>query len=136
MKIKIFVLVMLLAGMLLAQTSSPAKPGPDQPQASAATQANCPCCDKMMDGKSAESCCAQHHDQTAKSEMSCCQGKDGKEAMSCAKSQDCCSGEKACGKDHKDCCDHSGKTSEQAKMSCCSGGQCGMSHHGQGDVSK
>lgn len=67
--------------------------------------------------------------------MSCCQGKDGKDAMSCGKGDAGCCGDKAGAKDQKSCCDHSGKGTEQAQMSCCAGnhehgdmahGHCGM----------
>lgn len=142
MKTKLMVAVMFFAVLSRAQTSNPTKPSSNQSQSSAAAQTQtkptCPCCEKMADGKSPESCCAQHHDQTEKKEMSCCQGKDSKDGMSCAKSDGCCSGEK-CSKELKGCCDRSKQGTEQAKMSCCGGegpGHCGMGRSDHGDMSK
>ena len=148
MKIKMIIAAILLAGVSFAQTSNPSKSNSSAPQNSAAAQAqaksSCSCCDKMADGKNSDSCCG-HHDETMKSEMSCCQDKDGKEAMSCAKGDGCCEGKK-CARDQKACCDHPSQGSEQTKMSCCGGshehdgmahGHCAMMDgHDNGDMSK
>lgn len=144
MKFKMVVLILSLAMMSLAQTTTPA--GPTATQQDSAEKAKCACCDKMAAGeaKDAPACCA-HHDMSAKDgkEMaSCCAGKNakssGKDAMSCMRnSKDkaafcckegcgkdsctkdktasaCCGG--SCGKDGKGCC---AKEAEKAAKSCC-----------------
>jgi hypothetical protein len=149
MKTTIIAVVLFFAAISLAQTAAQPKSNPDQPQSSTAAQADakakCPCCEKMSGAKDSAMCCAHHDDAASNSGMSCCQGKDGKDAMSCSKGDAGCCGNKASGKDQKGCCDQSGKESEAA-MSCCAGhehgeianhGHCGMmSQHDHGEMNK
>lgn len=150
MKFKLTAFILALAAISWAQTATPAKPNSTQPSTSAVqatTKADCPCCQKMADGKATESCCAHHPDGSAKSEMPCCKGKDkdGEGAMSCMKgekdkSADACGGNgKSCsGAAKEDCCSKADKTTEQAAMACCgaNGEHCGMAHHDHGDFNK
>jgi hypothetical protein len=148
MKFNRMLLILSLATLSVAQTSTPTKPDSSADQKAEAAQqvtakADCPCCQKMADSKDAKSCC--HHDAAAKGEkegMSCCQGKDG---MSCMKSDKDNSADAACAKDKccasdsiKGCCARSDKTTEQASMVCCGGasGHCGMAHHDHGDMNQ
>jgi len=132
MKFRMIVIILALTTLPWAQTTTPSKS--DQPQSStapapAASKTDCPCCQKMTDGKATDSCCAHHQDGSAKSEMPCCKGKEGKDAkdaMSCMrgnkdKSTDASSSNgKCCGGDGKEgCCSKSDKTTEQAAMACC-----------------
>ncbi len=142
--------VFALAMFSWAQTAAPSKANPTQPStaaAPAATKADCPCCQKMADGKATESCCAHHQNGSAKAEASCCKGKEGKNAknaMSCMKgdkdkSADACCSKGKCGGDGKEgCCSKSNKTTEQAAVACCgaNGEQCGMAHHDHADINK
>jgi hypothetical protein len=140
MKIRMtaIVFIIALAAFSWAQTASPSKPNPTQPSTA---KADCPCCQKMADGKAAESCCAHHQDGSAKSEMSCCKGKEGKDAMSCMKGDKdkstnaCCSHGAGDGKEG--CCSKADKNTEQA-MACCgkAGEHCGMAHHDHADINK
>ncbi|MGA8154058.1 MAG: hypothetical protein WB952_24115 [Terriglobales bacterium] len=144
MKFKQMLLILCLATLSVAQTSTPAKtdPGPGEKAATNAqvkAVADCPCCQKMADSPDAKSCC--RHDAATTSEqkaMSCCQSKDG---MSCVKGNKDKSVDAACAsgkggdKATEKCCAKNDKT-EQATMACCGGatGQCGMAHHNHGDV--
>lgn len=149
MKTRLVAVILLFAAISFAQTPSQPKSNPSQPQSSTAapaeTKAQCPCCEKMSGPKDSEMCCAHHQDTSSDSGMSCCQGKNGKDAMSCAKSHAGCCGDKADGKDQKGCCDHAAKGTEQAQMSCCAGhdhdgmahGHCGMmDQHDHGEMNK
>jgi hypothetical protein len=149
MKFKMAAIIILaLAAFSWAQTVTPPQASPTQPPtgaAQAASKTDCPCCQKMADGKATESCCAHHPDGSAKSDMRCCKGKEGKDAMSCMKGDKdtstaasspngkCCSGD---GKEG--CCSKSNKTTEQAAMACCgaNGEHCGMAHHDHGNIDK
>jgi hypothetical protein len=141
------IIILALAAFSWAQTATPTKPNATQPSTAAAptaTKADCPCCQKMADGKAAESCCARHQDASGKSEASCCKHKGGNEAMSCMKgdkdrSADACCSNGKCGGDGKEsCCSKSDKNTEQAALACCgaNGQQCGMAHHDHGDLNK
>ena len=76
--------------------------------------------------------------------MSCCKGKDGKNAMSCAKGDkdksadgSCANGK--CGENQKEgCCSKTDKTTEQAALACCgkNGEQCGKAQHDHADLNK
>jgi hypothetical protein len=146
MKFDRILLILCLATVSVAQTSTPTKADPSTGQKAVTTEsvkakANCPCCQKMADSQDAKSCC--QHDPAVKGEkqaMSCCQGNDG---MSCMKgdkdkSADAtCANGKCCGANAKeDCCATSDKTTEQAAMACCgaAGGHCGAAHHDHGDM--
>jgi len=98
----------------------------------------------MADSKATRSCCAHHQDASAKSDMPCCKGKEGKDAMSCMKgdkneSADACCSNGKCGADGKTgCCSKSDKNTEQAALACCgaNGEHCGMAHHDHADINK
>ena len=142
------VFIFALAAFSWAQTVTPPQPGPTQPPTGtvkAASKADCPCCQKMADSKATNSCCAHHQDGSAKSDMPCCKGKEGKDAMSCMKgdkdkSTDASSSSgKCCGDGGKEgCCSKPDKTTEQAAMPCCgaNGEHCGMAHHDHADLNK
>ena len=77
--------------------------------------------------------------------MSCCKGKDGKDAMSCMKGDKDKSADamllerevrRRTGKEG--CCSKSDKATEQAAMACCgaNGEQCGMAHHDHANINK
>jgi hypothetical protein len=146
MKFKMTALILVLAAFSWAQTATPVKPNPTQSSTAAvptAAKTDCPCCQKMTDGKTNESCCAHDQEASAKSETSCCKG-DGKNAMACAKGEKdksadgCCSSGK-CGSDGKEgCCSKSDKTTEQAALACCgaTGERCGAAHHDHADINK
>jgi len=150
MKFKLTAIILALAVSSWAQTATSPKPNSSQPSTPAVQEtakADCPCCQKMADGKATESCCAHHQDRTAKSEMPCCKGKDkeGKDAMSCMKGDKgtsadaCCSNGKCSAGDEKEgCCSKADKTTEQAAIACCgaNGEHCGMAHHDHGDINK
>jgi hypothetical protein len=148
MKFKLTAIILALAVSSWAQTATPPKSESTQPSTPAVqvtTKADCPCCQKMAEGKATESCCAHHQEGSAKSEMPCCKGKDGKDAMSCMKGNKntsadaCCSNGKCSAGDGKEgCCPKADKTIEQAAMACCgaNGEHCGMAHHDHGDMNK
>ena len=72
--------------------------------------------------------CCKHGEKGAG--MSCCSGKDGKEAKACMRSGkggDCCASSAACCKDHAGCC--SGKDGAQTASACCGGGKCDRHAH-------
>jgi hypothetical protein len=140
------VFILALAAFSWAQTPT-SKSNPTQPSTAvpAATKADDSCCQKMADGKAAESCCAHQPDGSAKSEMSCCKGKGGKDAMSCMKGDkdkstdaSCSNGKCGDGDGKAGCCPKSDKTTEQAAMACCGadGAHCGMAHHDHAEISK
>ncbi len=146
---RFMLMVLALAFAAWAQSASqnPTSPNDAQkaPAAQSETKAECPCCQKMADGKATMSCCARHkHDQGAKEGMSCCGGKDGESCMksdtsakaSCDDGK-CCNGDAKCckDKDSKDCCAGSDKGDKMA-MACCGHGQCGMGHHDHGTMDK
>jgi len=139
------VFIIALGAFSWAQTATPTKANPTQPSTAgvpAATKADCPCCQKMGDSKATASCCAHHQDGSAKSEMSCCKGKEGKDAMSCMKgdkdksAEACCSNGK-CGDGKEGCCSKTDKKTEQA-MACCgaTSEHCGMAHQNHADINK
>ena len=140
------IIIFALAAFSWAQTATPSKPNAAQPSTATApspTKADCPCCQKTAEGKAAESCCAHHQDASAKSEMPCCKGKEGKDAMSCMKGDKdkstaaCCSHDAGNGKEG--CCSKVDKNTEQAAMACCGGANgehCGMAHHDHADINK
>ena len=143
----VLIFILTLSVFSGAQAANPSQANPTQPStaaAPAATKAECPCCPKMADSKATESCCAHHQGGSAKSETSCCKGKDGKDAMSCMKgdkdkSADACCSNGKCGVAGKEgCCSKSEKNTEQAGMACCgaNGEHCGMAHHDRADVNK
>ena len=140
------IIIFALAASCWAQTATPTKANAAQASTAAvqaSTKTECPCCQKMADGKAAASCCAHHQDASAKSEASCCKGKEGNEAMSCMKAEKdksadaCCSNGK-CGDGKEGCCSKSDKTTEQAALACCgaNGERCGMAHHDHSDINK
>jgi hypothetical protein len=145
-RITAIIFTFVLAAFSWAQTATPSNPTqPSTATAPVATKADCPCCQKMADRKATESCCAHHQDGSAKAEMSCCKGKDGKEAMSCMKgdkdkSADACCSKGKCGGDGKEegCCSKSDKATEEAALACCGekGEHCGMAHHDHADINK
>ena len=145
MKIRIIAVVMLSAVFSLAQTFTETKPVPgDEPKAASVAQAqkqtDCPCCQKMAEGKDAQPGCCQH-DAATKGETqaaSCCQGKDGISCMKGDPDKSSAAGSKGghcCGDDKKGCCQKTGQTSEHAAMACCKGGHCGAGHD-HGNVNK
>ena len=151
MKVKLtaIVFVLFLTTFSAAQAVSSSKADPSQAStiaAPAATKPDCSsCCKKMADGNAAESCCAHHQEGSAKAEMSCCNGKEGKDAMSCMKgdkdksaSTSAANGKCCAGHGKEACCSKSDKTTEQAAMTCCgaNGEQCGMAHDAHADISK
>ncbi len=128
-------LILWIATIAFAQTATQTKPGTADPQAPAAaaqteTMADCPCCQKMAEGKDAMACC--QHDKNGKNAMACCDGKDG---MACMKgdknmaAKDCCTNGKCDASAKSGCCAKGDKTSETA-MACCGakGQHCGMGH--------
>lgn len=132
------VLVFALAAWAQTATPNPPSAGDAQkaPVAQSSSKAECPCCQKMADGKDAMACC--HHEANVKdAAMACCNGKDAKSCMKADKSAKAsCEGGKCCaGKDVKNCCAGSEKDGAMA-MACCGKGQCGMGHHDQGNVDK
>ncbi len=146
MKIRMIAIIFALAAFSWAQNAASPKADPAQPStasAPAATKAGGFCCQKMGDGKTAESCCAHHADGSTKSETACCKGKDGN-AMSCMngdkdKSSDACCSNGKCGDHEKEgCCSKAGKNTEQAAMACCgaNGERCGAAHHDHADINK
>jgi len=141
------------ASFSCAQTASPSKANPSTSTTAAvpaSPKADCPCCQKMSDGKAMESCCTHHADVSGKAEMPCCKGKEGNDAMSCMKADkdkpaDASSANGMCcaGKEKEGCCSKSDKTTsdkttEHAVMACCgaNGEQCGMAHHDHADINK
>lgn len=148
MKLKLLASILALSAFSWAQSAASPQATATQAttnSASAATKAECPCCQKMADNKATMPCCAHHEDGAAKSEMSCCKGMAGKDAMSCmkgdkGKSPDASSPNgKCCGGSGKEsCCSKSEKATEQAAMSCCgaNGEKCGMAHHDHADMNK
>ena len=148
MKFRMVLIILALTTFSWAQTTAPSKPNEPSSSTSAvpaAGKADCPCCQKMADSKATESCCAHQQDGSAKSDMPCCKGKDGKDAMSCMKgdkdkSTNASSANgKCCGGDGKEgCWSKSDKTTEQAAMACCgaNGEHCGMAHHDHADLNK
>ena len=144
-RITAIMFTIVLAAFSWAQTATPANPTqPSTATAPVATKADCPCCQKITDGKATESCCAHHQDGSAKAETSCCKGKDGKDAMSCMKGDKdksadaCCLSGKCGGEGKEGCCSKSDKTTEQAALACCgaNGGHCGMTHRDHADINK
>lgn len=142
------VFILALAAFSWAQTVTPPKASPTQPPTAAApatTKADCPCCQKMTEGKATDSCCAHHQDGSAKSEMPCCKGKEGKDAMSCMKGDKDKStaastpnGKYCSGEGKEGCCSKADTTTEQTAMACCgaNGEHCGMAHHDHADINK
>jgi hypothetical protein len=127
--LKVLVMMMALTVLPWAQTSTPNSPSPAQ----STTKSECPCCQKMAEGKEGKSCCA-HHDMAVKDgkAMSCCQAKGGKSCMKGGKKEmAACAKEGCCGSDAKDCCKKDG---DKSAMACCSGGQCGMHHDAEPDA--
>ena len=146
MKFRMTALILILAAFSWAQTATPTKPNATEPSTvapPAATKADCPCCQKMAEGKAADSCCAHHQEASAKSEASCCQRKAGEEAMSCMKgdknkSADSCCANMKCGEGKAGCCSKNDKNTEQAALACCGakGEHCGAAHHEHADINK
>jgi hypothetical protein len=146
MKIRLIAIILALAALSWAQTPTPTKPNATEPStaaAPAATKADCPCCQKMAEGNAGESCCAHHQDASVKSEASCCERTEGKEAISCMKgdkdkSADACCENGKCGEGKEGCCSKSEKTTEHTSMVCCAtnGEHCGMAHHEHADINK
>jgi len=134
--LKTLVLLLALTSLPWAQTSTPDS---SKPAAQSTAKTECPCCQKMAEGKEGKSCCA-HHDMAAKDgkAMSCCSGKDAKSCMG-KDGKSCMKGDKdqmaACGKE--DCCGSAGcmKDGDKSTMACCSG-DCGMKHDAQPDAMK
>lgn len=127
---KLLVMILALAVLPWAQTSTPDSSKPDT---QSTTKTHCPCCQKMADSKDGKSCCA-HHGMAAKDgkDMACCSGRDGKSCMKGDKKEMACAKEGCC-KDSKDCCQKDG---DKSAMACCSGGQCGMQHDAAPDAMK
>jgi hypothetical protein len=144
MKIKIAAFLMLSAALSYSQTFTRTKPDPEpapSPDLIAQIEAksspeHCP---MMKDSKNDMACCAHQQDGSAKSDMSCCQGKDGKDAMACMKGDksktaaSCCAGGKCAHTGKAGCCTKSEKTTEQAGMACCGAGAAHCAMHGQGE---
>jgi hypothetical protein len=137
MKHKLIALIFALTMMSWAQSTTPA-PAPEQNSTPAKAKTSCSCCEKMASADQKDMGCMHHAGKHGK-DMSCCSGKDAKDAASC------CSGKdgKSCSKDDKasaSCCD-TGKPGEGQEMTCCakdgkngangccSGKQCGKHDH-------
>jgi hypothetical protein len=120
---KLLVMILALAVLPWAQTSTPDS---SKPEAQSSAKSDCPCCQKMADSKDAKSCCA-HHDMASKDGkgMSCCGGKDAKSCMKGEKKEMACAKEGCCKKD-----------GDKSAMACCSGGDCGMHHDAAPDTTK
>ena len=132
MKPKLIALILALTVMSWAQSTTPAPTG----QNSNPAKASCPCCEKMASADHKDMACSKHKDASAKDgkEMSCCAGRDAKDAASCCSGKDaksCSKGDKAsascCGTGKPGdghemaCCAKDGKDDANA---CCSGKQC------------
>jgi hypothetical protein len=137
MKHKLIALIFALATMSWAQSTTPV-PAPEQNSTPAKAKTTCSCCEKMASADHKDMGCMHHAGNHGK-DMSCCSGKDAKDAAS-----SCCGKDaKSCSKDDKvsaSCCDQS-KASEGEAMACCakdgkngangccSGKQCGKHDH-------
>ena len=131
MKIRLISLLLALTLTAWAQTPAPETTTQDKPASS--EKAGMSCCHGMKEhgkngmscgrhdmkgeGKDAMSCC-KHEGK----EMSCCDGKDGKD-----KSAACCGGDSACCKDGKGCCSEA-KDGAKTSKNCC-GDKCERHAH-------
>jgi hypothetical protein len=138
MKHKLIALIFALTMMSWAQSTTPA-PAPEQNSTPAKAKTTCSCCDKMASADHKDIAACMHHAGKHGKDMSCCSGKDAKDAASC------CSGKdgKSCSKDDKasaSCCDQSkagegeamaccAKDGKDGPNGCCSGKQCGKHDH-------
>jgi hypothetical protein len=113
MKHKLIALMLALTVMSWAQSTTPA---PTSEQNSTPAKASCPCCEKMASADHKDLACMRHAGKHGK-EMSCCSGKNAKDAASCCTGKD----GKSCSKDDKasaSCCDKN-KPGEAEEMACC-----------------
>src|SRR5579872_5508438 len=119
MKIKIMLFIVWTAILAAAQTSAnPATPKSDTPSSQPSA------CQKMMQGKMMDSCCMKTA-ESGKEKMSCCQGKDAKDAMACMKGDkdkeskmSCGDGKCGEGTNMKDCCAKKGADQTAAMEHC------------------
>jgi hypothetical protein len=135
MKHKLTTLILALTTMSWAQSTTPA---PTPEQNSTPAKASCPCCEKMASANHKDMPCMHHAGKDGK-DMSCCSGKDAKDAASCCSGKDA----KSCSKDDKasaSCCDKNkpgegeamaccAKDGKNGANGCCSGKQCGKHDH-------